>query len=73
MIDICTILLNNSETERQTISYNTVSKKLFSSAIDIPLDTPPLNSIEDAEEYCHVSWNIDPSGVWDLQWIERKE
>ena len=73
MIDICTILLNNSETERQTISYNTVSKKLFSSAIDTPLDTPPLNSIEDAEEYCHISWGIDPSGVWDLQWIEREK
>lgn len=72
MIDICTILLNGSETERQTISYSEVSKKLFSSVINAPLGTPPLNTVEDAEDYCHIMWGVDPSGVWDLQWIERE-
>lgn len=71
MTDICTILLNNSETERQTISYNGIDHKLYSSVIDQPIDTPSLNTIEDAEEFCHTTWGIDPSGVWDLQWIER--
>ena len=70
MTDICTILLNNSDTEHQTISYNAIDHKLYSSAFDEPIDTPPLNTLEEAEEFCRIKWGIDPSGVWDFQWIE---
>ena len=71
MTDICTILLRNSNIHRQTISSNEVNHKLYSSVIDAPLDTPPLNTLEEAEEYCRISWGIDPSGVWEFQWADK--
>lgn len=71
MTGIFTIFLNNSDTEHQTISYNGIDHKLYSPAIDQPLGTTPLNTILDAEDFCHTTWGIDRSGVWDLQWIKR--
>lgn len=64
--DICTILLNDSDTERQTIYY--YNGKLWSTAEEGPIDTPKFGSLEEAEEYCGKAWGTD---AWELEWIER--
>lgn len=65
--DICTILLNGSNTDRQTLYY--AEGKLYSTAMEEPIDTPILPTIEAAEAYCYQAYG--QGNVWDLQWIER--
>lgn len=68
-IDLCTILLNDSDTERQTISWDPGDHKLYSSVTEEPIDTPDLPTVEAAEDFCYYSW-FKTIG-WDPQWIER--
>ena len=69
-IKICTINHNERE-ERVTISYDTDGRKLY--ADNEIIDTPELDTIEAAEDFCAAAWGVDPVGVWNLEWIERDE
>ena len=66
-IDICTILLNGSDVDRQTLYY--ADGKLYSTAMEEPIDTPILPTVEAAEDYCYNAYG--QGDAWDLQWIER--
>ena len=74
-IDICTILLNESDTERQTISYDPDTRMLYTDApgYDGPVDEAKYDTIQEAEDACNAMWGWGGCTVWDLQWIERDE
>lgn len=72
MKNICTINMNGEE-GRQTISYNTDDKMLYSSACEGPVDEYTYDSFEEAVEACDVMWGrTDVVGAWDLEWIEAE-
>ena len=65
-IDICRILLNNSDTEYQTIVYDTDDKKVYSTAEDEPLfDGLEFDTFDDAIEACNV-WDTN---FWGKVWL----
>lgn len=70
-IPMCSILLNDSDTERQIISYDPETKRLYSSCAEDPVDTPELETVEAAEDACYQLW-FNTIG-WDPEWIERTE
>jgi len=70
-IDICTILLNDSKTERQTISYDPNDKMLHTTAEEDVVDETEYETIEEAEEACYQMWGR--SYAWELEWIERDD
>lgn len=72
-IALCSILKNDSDTERQIISYDTEDKHLYSDAQEEPIDTPELDTIEDAENYCYAGWFGGTARFWEPEWIERDE
>ena len=71
-IDICTILTNDSDTERQTISWDTEDLHLYSDREDGPIDGEfaTYQTVEEAEDACAAMWGGSNS-AWDIQWIER--
>lgn len=71
-IDICSILLNDSKTEHQIISYNVADHKLYTDA-DCwaePVDDTTYSTIDEAEDACHAMWGYYG---WDFEWIERED
>ena len=68
---ICTINHNERKNERVGIYYDADEKKLY--AEDEIIDTPELNTIEEAEDFCDSAWGVDPLGVWDTEWVERED
>lgn len=70
-INICSILLNDSDDQRQIISYDTEDKHLYTDAEEEPIDTPELETINDAENFCYYTW-FRTYG-WDAIWIERDD
>lgn len=71
IIDICTILLSDSDTERQTISWDVESRALISDHADAPLDAPECVSYEEATDVCWDMWGN--SSAWDLEWIDQDD
>lgn len=70
--DICTININGEE-GRQTISYDTDDKMLYTSACEEPVDEYTYDSFEEAVEACDMMWgSSDIEGVWELDWIEEE-
>lgn len=65
-INICTINLNEGE-GRQTISYDTDDRKLYSSACDEPVYGYAHGSLEEAVEACNCMWGS--SRAWGLEWV----
>ena len=52
-IDLCSVLLNDSDTERQTISYDAEDHRLYSTAQEEPLDDGyQYESLEQAMDAC---------------------
>ena len=72
-IDICTILTNDSDTERQTISWDAATGYLYSDHMDSdsPAYSATFDTLEDAEDACLEIWGRNPA--WALEWIERDE
>ena len=72
-INICTILTNDSDTERQTISWDATTGHLYSDHMDsdCPAYDATFQTLEDAEDACLEIWGRNPA--WALEWIERDE
>lgn len=70
-IALCSVLKSDSNTERQIISYDTEDKRLYTDAEEEPIDTPELDTIEAAEDFCYAAW-FNTIG-WEPEWIERDE
>lgn len=66
-IDICTILVSGSDTERQTIFYVPEENALYSTLDLDPIDTYLVHSVAEAVKMCDAMWGAGP--WWDLQWI----
>lgn len=64
-IILCSILLNESQTERQLISWDEDDHLLYSSACDEPVDGYEYETMEDAVSACGALWVLPE---WDLQW-----
>lgn len=69
-IDICTILVSDSDTERQTIFYVPEENALYSTLDLDPIDTYPVHNPEEAINTCKAMWGAP---CWDLQWIIDEE
>ena len=64
-IILCSILLNESQTERQSISWDEDDHRLYSSACEEPLnDGYTYATMEDAVHAC-TAWE---QPVWGFQW-----
>ena len=69
-IELCTILINESETERQTISFDTEDGMLYTDADGgMPVDETIYESVEQAQDACYIMWGTQY--CWDLEWIEH--
>lgn len=65
-INLCNILLNESETERQIISWDEDDHAMYSSACDDALmDGCKFETAEDAVSACGSLWMLPE---WELQW-----
>lgn len=64
-IILCSILVNESQTERQFISWDEDDHLLYSSTCDEPVDGYEYETMEDAVSACATLW-VHP--VWGLQW-----
>lgn len=68
-IDICTILVNGSRTEHQTIYWDTEDKLLHSDIEPEGEGICPSETLEQAKEDAYALWAA--GGVfWDFEWIE---
>lgn len=69
LVNICTILMNESDTDRQTIAWNPDDGMLYNSAAEEPCDGYKYESFEDAVKACEAMWGgsgiVDP---WALEW-----
>jgi len=69
-VKICSILLNDSENERQIISYDPDDKMLHSSAQDEPCcEGLQFDTVSDAIEAC---WSMWCTAAWSLEWEEYR-
>lgn len=67
--NICSILVNGSETERQTIFYVPEERAIYSTFNPFePIDTPPLHNLGEAVKTCGDLWSTPWS---DLQWCDE--
>lgn len=66
MKNICKILLNESNTEYQIISWDPNDGKLYSN-VGGEIDGYSYDSIESAVDACAAMWG---SACWDLEWID---
>jgi len=67
-IDICTIDMNEGE-GRQTIRWNPEDHRLYTTAMEEPIDTPECATIEEAEDTAYQRWGRMKD--WHIEWIER--
>lgn len=74
LIPLATVLLSDSSTERQTISYDPVSCHLYSDAD--PDGVPVAGGVEfstEAEAIEGISMLYPSGSPWELEWIEPEE
>ena len=72
--NICTILLNGSKTECQTIYWNTEDHKLYTTHTEEPVDDYEYDTLEEAVEAADAMWGrTDTTGAWELEWIESED
>ena len=69
-VAICSILLNDSDEERQIISYDREDHRLYSDAQDDAINEgQEYATIDEAAEACQMMW-FNTIG-WDPEWIEN--